>query len=42
MNTAFQLNNMGKANAMSMILVLFVAIFGFMQLKTMTREENYE
>ena len=42
MNTAFQLNNMGKANAMSMILVLFVAIFGFLQLKTMTREENYE
>lgn len=42
MNTAFQLNNMGKANAMSMILVFFVAIFGFMQLKIMTRDENYE
>lgn len=42
MNTAFQQNNMGKANAMSMILVVFVAVFGFLQLKTMTRDDNYE
>lgn len=42
MNTAFQQNNMGKANAMSMILVAFVMVFGFLQLKAMTRDENYE
>ena len=42
MNTAFQQNNMGKANAMSMILVACVMVFGFLQLKAMTRDENYE
>lgn len=42
LNTAFRFSNMGKANAMSTILVLLVAIVGFIQLKTMTRDENYE
>lgn len=34
--------NIGKANAMTIILVLIVAVFGFMQLKIMTKEDNYE
>lgn len=42
MTTAFRYSNMGKANAMSTILVIFVAIVGFVQLKAMTRDENYE
>ncbi|QQO09371.1 carbohydrate ABC transporter permease [Breznakiella homolactica] len=42
MGTAFRFSNMGKANAMSVVLVAFVAVFGFIQLKTMTRDENYE
>lgn len=42
MTTAFRFSNMGKANAMSTILVFCVAIVGFIQLKTMTRDENYE
>ena len=42
MTTAFRYSNMGKANAMSTILVIFVAIVGFIQLKVMTRDENYE
>ena len=42
MTTAFRYSNMGKANAMSTILIIFVAIVGFVQLKAMTRDENYE
>jgi len=42
MTEAFQYSNLGKANAMSSILVFCVAIVGFVQLKTMTRDENYE
>lgn len=34
--------NIGKANAMTIILVLIVSVFGFMQLKIMTKEDNYE
>lgn len=34
--------NVGKANAMTIILVIIVSIFGFMQLKIMTKEDNYE
>lgn len=42
MTATFKFLQMGKANAMSMLLVVFVAIFGFIQLRTMTRDENYE
>lgn len=42
MTTTFKFQALGKANAMSMLLVIFVAIFGFIQLRTMTRDENYE
>jgi len=42
MTTAFKFGAVGKANAMSIILVAFVAIIGFIQLKVMTREDNYE
>ncbi len=40
--TAFGFSSMGKANAMSMILFLMVLVFGFIQLRLMTRDENYE
>lgn len=42
MTTAFKYSNMGKASAMSMILFLIVLVFGFLQLRTMTKEENYD
>lgn len=42
MTTTFKFLALGEANAMSMLLVVFVAIFGFIQLKTMTRDSNYE
>jgi ABC-type sugar transport system permease subunit len=38
-STAFRFASVGKANAMSMILVLLVAIFGVMQLITMLKEK---
>lgn len=41
MRTALTLNNMGKACAMSVILFLFVIVFGFIQMQTMSRDENY-
>lgn len=40
--TGFRLNSMGKASAMSIVLFAFVAVFGFLQMRTMTRDENYE
>ena len=42
MRTALTQNNMGKACAMSVVLFLFVLIFGFIQMRTMSRDENYE
>ncbi len=39
---AFKYGNMGRANAMSMILFAFVFVFGFLQLKIMSREEGYD
>jgi raffinose/stachyose/melibiose transport system permease protein len=42
MTTAFNFNSAGKANAMSIILVVFVALIGFIQLKVMTKDKNYE
>lgn len=42
MTTAFKYNSMGKANAMSMILFLLVFLFGFAQLRIMSREDAYE
>lgn len=41
MRTALTLNNMGKACAMSVVLFLFVIVFGFIQMRTMSRDENY-
>ena len=41
MKTALTLNNMGKACAMSVILFLIVLVFGFIQMRTMSRDENY-
>ena len=41
-DTAFKFAQVGKANAMSFILFCFVFVFGFLQLKIMTRDENYE
>ena len=38
-STAFRFASVGKANAMSMILVLLVAVFGVMQLITMLKEK---
>ncbi len=32
----------GKANAMTIILVLFVSVFGFLQLKIMTKEDTHD
>jgi raffinose/stachyose/melibiose transport system permease protein len=40
--TAFKYSAMGKANAMSMILFIFVLFFGFMQIKLMTKEGAYD
>lgn len=42
MKTTFQFNNLGEANAMSMLLVVFVAIIGFIQIKSMLKDENYD
>lgn len=42
MTTAFRFIKFGKANAMSTLLVVFVACVGFFQLKAMTRDKNYE
>lgn len=41
-NTAFQFSSIGKANAMSMILFALVVIFGFSQLRLMTKEDFIE
>ena len=41
MRTALSLNNMGKACAMSVLLFLFVLVFGFIQMRAMSRDENY-
>ena len=40
--TAFKYSAMGKANAMSMILFIFVLFFGFMQIRLMTKEGAYD
>lgn len=40
--TLFKFLNVGKANAMTVLLVIFVSVFGFIQLKTMTKEDVYE
>ena len=40
--TGFKLNAFGKACAMSVILFLFVLAFGVVQVKTMSRDENYD
>ncbi|HNW04043.1 MAG TPA: sugar ABC transporter permease [Oscillospiraceae bacterium] len=42
LRTAFQYSNMGKANAMSMILFVMTFLFGFLQLKIMTKESSYD
>ena len=42
MTTAFSDYNFGKANAMSVILFLMVFVFGFIQLRVMSREEVYD
>ena len=42
MKTAFTDSNFGKANAMSVVLFLMVLVFGFIQLRAMSREDNYE
>lgn len=42
MTTAFRFSNLGKANAMSTVLVAIVIVIGFVQLKAMTRDEFYE
>lgn len=42
MTIAFKYSNMGKASAMSMILFLVVLVFGFFQLRVMTKEESYD
>ena len=39
---AFKYSNMGKASAMSAILFFIVFIFGFLQLRVMTRSDVYE
>lgn len=39
---AFELNAFGKACAMSIVLFLFVLVFGFFQVKSMSRDENYD
>ena len=41
MKTALSMSNLGKACAMSVVLFLFVLIFGFIQMGTMSRDENY-
>jgi ABC-type sugar transport system permease subunit len=38
----FKLNAFGKSCAMSVILFVLVLIFGIIQVKTMSRDENYE
>ncbi len=42
MKIAFKYSNMGKASAMSAILFLTVFIFGFLQLRMMTKDDVYE
>lgn len=39
---AFELNAFGKACAMSVVLFLFVVVFGFLQVKSMSHDENYD
>lgn len=41
MTTAFKYSAVGKANAMSIVLFIIVFIFGFVQLKLMSKEEHY-
>ncbi len=40
-STAFKFSAFGKANAMTVILFFFVFIFGFLQVRMMTKDENY-
>jgi ABC-type sugar transport system permease subunit len=40
--TAFRYSNMGKANAMSMLLFALVFLCGFIQMRLMTKEDVYE
>ena len=40
MRTAFQYANMGKANAMTVIMFVMTFVFGFLQLRVMTRGED--
>ena len=42
MKTAFTDYNFGKANAMSVILFLMVLVFGFIQLRFMSKEDTYD
>ena len=42
MTIAFKYSNMGKASAMSVLLFLAVLVFGFLQLRVMTKEESYD
>lgn len=41
-NTGFAMNNIGKADAMSFILFLMVLVFGIIQVKTMSKDNNYD
>ena len=41
-STGFKLNAFGKACAMSVVLFLFVLVFGVVQVKTMSKDENYD
>lgn len=40
--TGFKLNAFGKACAMSVVLFLFVLVFGVVQVKTMSKDDNYD
>jgi len=39
--TAFKFSALGKANAMTMILFVFVLVFGLLQVKVMTKDDIY-
>lgn len=41
-STGFKLNAFGKSCAMSVILFAFVLVFGIIQVKVMSRDENYD
>jgi ABC-type sugar transport system permease subunit len=40
--TGFQMNTLGKANAMSFMLFILVLIFGLLQMRSMSKDSNYE